>query len=84
MSCFSLGWIEALLINVVILVVIVGVLRLLIPWVLGLLAVNAGPLLQIVNLIIWGVIIIWLIYFVFSLLSCLGGGFGNLSLFPHR
>jgi hypothetical protein len=84
--CFSLSWIEALLINVVILAVVVGVLRILVPWVIGLLGVDAGPLMAIINLIIWGIVIIWLIYFVFSLLGCLGGGGfgGNLSLSPHR
>jgi hypothetical protein len=84
--CFSLAWIEALLINIVVLAVIVGVLRILVPWVIGLLGVNAGPLMAIINLIIWGIVLVWVIYFVFSLLGCLGGGagLGSLSLSPHR
>lgn len=84
--CFSLGWIEALLVNIVVLAVVVGVLRILVPWVIGLLGINAGPLMTIINIIIWGIVLIWLIYFVFSLLGCLGGGggLGSLSLSPHR
>ena len=78
--CFSLGWLEGLLINIVILAVVIGVLRILIPWVLGLLGVDTGPLMQIINLILWAIVIIWVIYFVFGLLSCMGGG---ISLFPH-
>jgi hypothetical protein len=62
---------------------VIGVLRLLVPWILSLLAVNTGPIMAIVNLIIWGIVVIWLIYFVFSLLGCLGGS-GGLGLFPHR
>jgi hypothetical protein len=83
--CFSLGWLEALLINIVILAVVIGVLRILIPWVMGLLGVNVEPLMRIINLIIIGIVVIWAIYFVFSLLGCLGGGgLGSLSLSPHR
>jgi hypothetical protein len=83
--CFSLSWIEALLVNVVIIAVIVGVLRILVPWIIGLLGVVAGPLMAIINIIIWGIVLIWLIYFVFSLLGCIGGGgLGSLSLSPHR
>jgi hypothetical protein len=78
--CFSLGWLEGLLINIVILAVVIGVLRILIPWVLGLLGVDTGPLMQIINLILWAIVIIWVIYFVFGLLGCMGG---SISLFPH-
>jgi hypothetical protein len=83
--CFTLGWLEALLVNIIILAAVIAVLRILIPWILGLVGFDPGPLMAIVNIILWAIVAIFVIYLVFSLLSCLGGGgFGNLSLMPHR
>ena len=56
------------------------VLRLLLPWVAAQLGI---PIIaQVINIILWAVVVIFVIYFCFALLSCLGGG--GLSLFPHH
>jgi hypothetical protein len=74
--CFSLGWLESLLINIVILAVVIGILKLLIPWVFGLLGVSSGPLMAVIQWIIIGIVAIFVIITVFQLLGCLGGFHG--------
>ena len=77
--CFTLGWLEQLLVWAVVIIVVVGVLQLLIPWLFSLLNVPLGPLPMIVRYIILGIVAIAVIYFVFGLLECLvGGGFPHL------
>ena len=78
--CFSLPWLEQLLVWLVIVCAIIAILRLLLPWVAAQLGI---PIIaQVINIILWAVVVIFVIYFCFALLSCLGGG--GLSLFPHH
>jgi hypothetical protein len=78
--CFSLAWIEQLLIWLVIVVAVIALLRLIIPWVLGMLGVGGGIIAQAINIVIWAVIAIMVIYIVFALISCLLGLGGGLHL----
>jgi hypothetical protein len=71
--CFSLSFIENLLIQIVIVAVVVGILRLLVPWILGLLGFDMSVPMRIVNLLIAAVVIIWLIVLCFDLLGCIVG-----------
>jgi hypothetical protein len=71
--CFTLEWIKELLINVVIIGAVIAVLRLLIPWVLEFVGISAGPIMQIINIILVAIVVIFLIVVVFQLLGCLGG-----------
>ena len=80
--CFSLAWFENLLIWLVIVVAVVAVLKIFLPWLFSQLGVGAGPLVQIVNIVIWAVVVIFVIVLVFALLACLSG-VGHLSLFPR-
>lgn len=68
--CFSVLFFVTLLIEVIVLVAVVMILRLLIPWLLSLLGVNAGPLMQIVNIIIAVIVIIAVIWLMYDLLTC--------------
>ncbi|HZS57558.1 MAG TPA: hypothetical protein VFA65_24370 [Bryobacteraceae bacterium] len=78
--CFSLGWLEQLLVWLVIVVAIIMILKLVVPWVAAQLGI---PIIaQVLSIILWAVVLIFVIYFVFALLSCLGGG--GLPLFPHN
>ena len=78
--CFSLEWIEQLLVWLVIVCAIIAILRLLLPWVAGQLGI---PIIaQAIQIVLWAVIAIIVIYFCFALISCLGSG--GLPLFPHR
>jgi len=79
--CFSLGWIEQLLVWLVVIVAVVAILKLLVPFVLGQLGVAGGIIAQIINIALWAFVCILVIYFAFAVISCLmSGGF---PLFPH-
>ena len=68
--CFSL---ESLLISLIWLVVVVGIIRIVVPWVLNLVGGIPSPVMQIINLVLWAVVLIFaLTRFVFPLLSCVG------------
>ena len=77
MGCFSLVWLESLLIWLVIVVAIVLVVRLLVP----LVASTLGPpwqawvsfLIQVLNIIIGAIIVIALMMLIFDLLACAFG-----------
>jgi hypothetical protein len=83
--CFSLAWLANLLIWIVVVAAVIAVLKLLIPWALGLVGIDAGPLMQIIQIIIYAIVAIFVIVVVFALLSCLMGG-GGFALPPllHR
>jgi hypothetical protein len=78
--CFSLGSIEYLLIWLVILCAVVAIVRLLlIPLVFAPMGQPGVIIIQVVNIIVWVIIAIAVIYLVFDLLQCaIGGGFGRL------
>jgi len=79
--CFSLAWLANVLIWIVVVCAVIAILRLLLPWVIGLLGVDTGPLMAIVNIVIYAIVAIAVITIVFALLSCLmGGGFSLPSL----
>jgi hypothetical protein len=81
MGCFSLNWIEQILIWLVIVCAVVGILRLVIPFVLAQLGAAGGIIMAVLNILMWAVICIFVIYFCFAVISCLLGS-GGLAL-PH-
>ena len=81
--CFGLEWIKELLIWLVIVCAVVAILRLFLPWILGQLGIAGGMIMAVINIFIWAVILIFVIYFVFALMECLLSGGGGLPLFPH-
>lgn len=83
MGCFSLGWLEQVLVYLVVICAIVAILKLLIPFVLAQLGAAGGVIGQAINIVLWAIIAIYAMYICFALISCLAGG-GGLSLLPHR
>jgi hypothetical protein len=81
--CFSLEFIEQLLVWLVIVCAIVAILRLLLPWVAAQLGAAGGIVLAVINIVLWAIIAIYVIYFCFMLIGCLAGSGGGLFL-PHR
>ena len=83
--CFSLQWIEQLCIYLVIIFAIVGIIKLLIPFVTQALG-SAGPVVgQILTIVLYAIIAIMVVYIIFGLLGCLIGMGGGFSLMPpHR
>lgn len=77
--CFSLGWVEHLCIYLVCIVAVVAIMRLIIPWLLSLIG-GGGIIAQIINIVLWAVVAILVIYIVFGLIGCLLGSGGHFSL----
>ena len=87
-GCFSLQWVEQLLIWLVIFGAVFAILNLLIPWVLsGIGAPLSGAvslIMRVLMIIFWAAVTIAVIIICFDLISCLigHGGLSGLSL-PH-
>lgn len=80
--CFSMGWLEQVLVWIVIVAAIIAILKLLLPFVLGALGVGGGIIAQAINIVLWAIVAIFVIYICFALISCLGGGI--MPPLPHR
>lgn len=80
--CFTLPWIEHLLVWLIGVIAAVAIIRLIVPLLTG--WIGGAPIIaQIINIILWAVVAIACVYIVFGLLSCVLGG--GLSLMPpHR
>ena len=81
MGCFSLGWLEQVLVWLVVVGAIFAIIKLLVPLVLSAFP-GGGTLAQIINIILWTIIVIMIIYIAFSLISCLGGS-SIMPPLPH-
>ncbi len=85
MQCFSLQWLEQLLIWLVVVCVLVAIFKLIIPFLLSLFGAppGGGMIMTILGYIIWGLVAIAVIIFIFELISCAFGngsaGFGNFG-----
>lgn len=73
MACFNLGWLEQLLIWLVVIGAVVALVRLLVPLAVGPLGPAGATIAQALNIIIWAIVVIAVIILVFDLLSCLIG-----------
>lgn len=71
--CFSLNWIENLLIWLVIVGAVVAVIKLLVPYVASQLGSPGAVIMQVLNITMWAVVLIFVIVIVFDLLACLVG-----------
>lgn len=80
--CFTMAWLGQMLIWLVILVAVVAILRLLVPYILTQLGGPGGVVAQIINIVLWAVIVIAVIWFAFELLSCFVGS--GPAVFPRR
>lgn len=79
--CFSLSWIEQLCVWLIIVCAVVAIIRLLIPFVTGLIGL---PIVgQIINIMLWAIVAIMVVYIAFAVISCLLGGAGMLPHFPR-
>lgn len=79
MGCFTLGWIEQLLVWLVIICAIVAIIRLLVPWITSMIGF---PIIgQVLNIVLWAFLAIICIYIIIGLMGCLIGMGGGLH-FP--
>ena len=79
--CFSLAWIEQLCVWLIVVCAVVAIIRLLVPFLTGMI-IGVPVVGQIINIVLWAVVAIMVVYIVFALLSCLLGAGGGLMHFP--
>jgi hypothetical protein len=78
--CFSLAWLEQLVIWLIIVSAIIAVIKLVIPFLDSL---TGMPIIgRILMIILWAVVAIAFVIIIFGLLSCVLGGSGTLG-FPR-
>jgi hypothetical protein len=78
--CFSLAWLEQLVIWLIIVSAIIAVIKLVIPFLDSL---TGMPIIgRILMIILWAVVAIAFVIIIFGLLSCVLGGTGTLG-FPR-
>jgi hypothetical protein len=77
--CFSMAWIEQLCIWLIMVISVVAIIRLLVPYLTGLIGVPIVA--QIINIVLWAVVAIMCVYIIFALIGCLLGG-GGILHFP--
>ena len=71
MPCFTLGFLEQLIVWLIIIGAIVACIKLLVPWVTSFTGI---PVLgQIIMIVLWAIVAIMVVYLIFGLLGCLVG-----------
>lgn len=83
MACFSLEWIKQLLIWLVVLCVLIGTVKLLLPMVLSWFGAppGGGTVITILGYIMWAAVAIFCIIIVFDLISCVTASGSGPHLF---
>lgn len=79
--CFSLGWLQQILIYLVVLGAVFAIIKLVVPLALQHFGGAGSVLAQIINIVMWAVIVILIIYIAFAVISCL---LGTGGLMPPR
>lgn len=80
--CFSLAWVQALLIDLVIIVAVVAIIKLLVPFLTSLLPAGGNVISGIINIVLWAVVAVFIIYIIFGLIGCISGH--GFALLPSR
>src|SRR5258708_23400847 len=73
MACFTLGWIEQILIWLIVLGAVVALIKLVLPLVLSNLGVVGSTIVVALNIVLWAIVAIALVIFIFALIGCLVG-----------
>src|SRR5258708_19747988 len=71
MACFTLGWIEQILIWLIVLGAVVALIKLVLPLVLSNLGVVGSTIVAALNIVLWAIVAIALVIFIFDLIGCL-------------
>ena len=78
--CFSLAWVEQILIWLVLIVAIVLIIKVFLPRLLSMLGEGGNMIMAVLNIVLWAAVVIFAIIVAFDLLSCLIGMSGGLRL----
>lgn len=84
MACFSINYFFQLMIWLVVIGAIYAIIKLVIPAVLANFGGPGTLLAQVLNIVLWAVLLIAVLYIVWGLVSCLLGGGSFPVLLPRR
>lgn len=73
MYCISLGWLQNLLIWLVVIGAVIALVKLLLPLAVGPLGAAGTTVARALNIVIWATVAVAVIVLVFDLLACLVG-----------
>ena len=73
MACFSLGWLENLLIWLVVIGAVIALVRLLVPLAVGPLGAWGATVTAVLNIVVAAIVAVAVIVLVFDLLACAFG-----------
>jgi hypothetical protein len=72
MACFSIVWIQQLIIWIIVIAAIVAIIRIVVPWLTGIAGGSLpGPVWAILNIVLWAVVAIAVVIIVFDLIACI-------------
>ncbi len=78
--CFSLAALQQFLIWLIVIVAVVALLKLVVPYILSMLGVSGGIIMAAINIFVWAIVAIFVVMFIFQLISCLVGAGGGLHM----
>ena len=82
MACFSMEFLKQVLIWLVVIGAVFAILQIIIPLVMAQVGASMGGIwavvVQIVKIVLWALVIIFLIIFAFDMISCLLGYTGGV------
>lgn len=81
--CWSLGFLEDLIIRLIILGAVIAIIKIIVPWILSFIGPISAPVVQILYIILWAIVAIWVVIICFELFQCLIGA-GGFSIVPRR
>ncbi len=84
--CFSLAWFQQLLVFLVIVCAVVAILKIIVPYALSKVEATLGDganvVLAVLRIVVWAIVVIFVIYICFVLISCLLSYGGGMPLLP--
>ena len=77
--CFSLLWLVQTLVWIVVVAAVVAILYLVVPYLLNMLGIASGVVMQVIRIIVAAIIIIAVLWMLYDLVTCAG-----LGMSPYR
>lgn len=81
--CFSLQWLGQVLVWLIVIGAVVAIIKLILPLALGWLGNPGGIVLRIIEIVLWAIVAIFVVWFAIDMISCLLGAGGGLHLPRH-
>lgn len=78
--CFSLQWLGQVLVWLIVIGACVAIIKLILPMALGWLGGPGAIVVQIITIVLWAVVAIFVVWFAIDMIQCLLGAGGGLHM----